>query len=359
MRYALIGCGRIARNHMIAAHNTSVELVALCDLDPIKMNTLLEASPLAGATPGFYTDYKEMLREVKPELVAIATDSGVHAQIALDCIRMGCHVIIEKPIAMSVADAQAIVDEAEKYGVKVAACHQNRFNEACQQMHKARELGRFGKLSHGSIHVRWNRNQNYYDQASWRGKWASDGGALMNQCIHGIDLLLWMMGSEPVSVYGVTRQQYHPYLEAEDIGMAVVTFANGAVATIEGTVNVYPQNLEETLYLFGEKGTVKLGGKATNNIDVWQFADADEADAGLEGKQEVIGNVYGNGHSRLYADMLEAIRDDRQPLISAREGMKALQMVLAIYKSQKTGAVVQLPLEEFASTDMTGHFDTL
>ena len=181
----------------------------------------------------------------------------------------------------------------------------------------------------------------------------------MNQCIHGIDLLLWMMGSEPVSVYGVTRQQYHPYLEAEDIGMAVVTFANGAVATIEGTVNVYPQNLEETLYLFGEKGTVKLGGKATNNIDVWQFADADEADAGLEGKQEVIGNVYGNGHSRLYADMLEAIRDDRQPLISAREGMKALQMVLAIYKSQKTGAVVQLPLEEFASTDMTGYFDTL
>ena len=175
MRYALIGCGRIARNHMIAAHNTSVELVALCDLDPIKMNTLLEASPLAGATPGFYTDYKEMLREVKPELVAIATDSGVHAQIALDCIRMGCHVIIEKPIAMSVADAKAIVDEAEKYGVKVAACHQNRFNEACQQMHKAREQGRFGKLSHGSIHVRWNRNKDYYDQASWRGLWAEDG----------------------------------------------------------------------------------------------------------------------------------------------------------------------------------------
>lgn len=357
MRYALIGCGRIARNHMIAAHNTSLELVAMCDLVPEKMKTLLEASAFAGTKPRFYTDHQQLLRAEHPQLVAIATDSGVHAQIALDCIRAGCHVIIEKPIAMSIADARLIAQEAERYHVKVAACHQNRFNEACQQMFQARQQGRFGKLSHGSIHVRWNRNQSYYDQAPWRGKWASDGGALMNQCIHGIDLLLWMMGSDPVSVYGVTRQQYHPYLEAEDIGMAVVTFANGAVATIEGTVNVYPQNLEETLYLFGEKGTVKLGGKATNNIDVWQFADQMESDVGLEGRQEVIGNVYGNGHSRLYADMLEAIRDDRQPFISAQEGAKALQMVLAIYKSQQTGQVVRFPLEDFASTDMTGMFD--
>lgn len=357
MRFALIGCGRIARNHMIAAHNNSLELVALCDLNPDKMKTLLEASAFAGTAPSFYTDHTLMLREARPQLVAIATDSGVHARIALDCIRAGCHVIIEKPIAMSIDDARQIAAEAEKYHVKVAACHQNRFNEACQQMHLAREQGRFGKLSHGSIHVRWNRSQNYYDQASWRGKWASDGGALMNQCIHGVDLLQWMVGSNPVSVYGATRQQYHPYLEAEDIGMAVVTFANGVIATIEGTVNVYPQNLEETLYLFGETGTVKLGGKATNNIDIWQFADQTEMDKALEGKQEVIGNVYGNGHSRLYADMLEAIRDDRDPLISAQEGAKALELVLAIYKSQLTGQVVQLPLDNFASTDMTGYFD--
>ena len=356
MRYALIGCGRIARNHMIAAHNNSLELAAMCDLIPDKMNTLLDASAFAGAAPRFYTDYHRMLREVRPELVAIATDSSAHARIALDCIRAGCNVIIEKPIAMSIGDARQIAEEADKQHVKVAACHQNRFNEACMQMHRARELGRFGKLSHGSINVRWNRNKNYYDQADWRGKWASDGGALMNQCIHGIDLLLWMIGSQPVSVYGVTRQQYHPYLEAEDIGMAVVTFQDGTVATIEGTVNVYPRNLEETLYLFGEKGTVKLGGEATNNIDIWQFADSEESDAGLQGKQEVIANVYGNGHTRLYADMMEAIRDNRQPLISAREGAKAVQMVLAIYKSQKTGQVVQLPLEDFASTDMAGTF---
>ena len=158
-----------------------------------------------------------------------------HAEIALYCIDHGVNVIIEKPMAMSIADANEIIRRSEEKGVKVSACHQNRFNVAVQQMRKALEAGRFGKLSHGSIHVRWNRNRDYYDQAKWRGTWAQDGGALMNQCIHGIDLLRWMMGEEIDEVYGVTRQQFHHYLEAEDIGMAVVKFQNGAVATIEGT----------------------------------------------------------------------------------------------------------------------------
>lgn len=357
MRYALIGCGRIARNHMIATHNNNLDLAALCDIQYDKMEALLGSSPFIGQTPAFYSDYRKMVDEIKPELVAISTDSGSHAEIALYCIGRGCHVIIEKPIAMSMADAREIIAEAGRCHVKVAACHQNRFNMSCMQLKKARDEGRFGKLSHGSIHVRWNRNRNYYDQAAWRGKWASDGGALMNQCIHGIDLLLWMIDSDPVSVYGVTRQQYHPYLEAEDIGMAVVTFSNGTVATIEGTVNVFPKNLEETLYIFGETGTVKLGGSACNTIDIWQFADQTEKDTELEGKKEVIDNVYGNGHTRLYGDMLEAIRDDRPPMVNAMEGAKALQMVLAIYRSQLTGEVVRLPLDDFASTDMSGIFD--
>ena len=186
-------------------------------------------------------------------------------------------------MAMSIADADRIIQLSEEKGVKVSACHQNRFNVAVQEMRKALEAGRFGKLSHGSIHVRWNRNKDYYTQAPWRGTWAQDGGALMNQCIHGIDLLRWMMGNEIEEVYGVTKQQFHSYLEAEDIGMAVVKFKNGAVATIEGTTNVYPQNLEETLYLFGENGTVKLGGKSTNNIDVWNFADETEKDQDNKG----------------------------------------------------------------------------
>ena len=178
----------------------------------------------------------------------------------------------------------------------------------------------------------------------------------MNQCIHGIDLLRWMMGDEIDEVYGVTRQQFHDYLEAEDIGMAVVKFKNGAVATIEGTTNVYPQNLEETLYLFGENGTVKLGGKSTNNIDVWNFADETENDLKNKGLEEATSNVYGNGHTSLYADVIDAIENDRAPYVDAYAGRNALELVLAIYKSQKEGKAVKLPLESFASTDMAGEF---
>lgn len=178
----------------------------------------------------------------------------------------------------------------------------------------------------------------------------------MNQCIHGIDLLRWMMGDEVESVYGVTKQQFHDYLEAEDIGMAVVRFKNGAVATVEGTTNVFPQNLEETLYVFGENGTVKLGGKSTNNIDVWEFADESEDDRKNKGLEEATSNVYGNGHTSLFADMIDAIRHDRKPYVDAVAGRNALEMVLAIYKSQKTGEVVRLPLGDFASTDMDGEF---
>lgn len=357
MKYALIGCGRIAVNHVKAVVQNQLEFVAVCDIVPENMRTLLEKSGIGcKSSIKHYTDYKKMLAENEIELVGIATESGVHAEIALYCIDQGVNCIIEKPIAMSIRDADEIIRRSKKKGVKVAACHQNRFNVAVQELRKAIEAGRFGKLSHGSIHVRWNRDENYYIQAPWRGKWASDGGALMNQCIHGIDLLRWMFGDEVEEVYGQTRQQFHGYLEAEDVGMAVVKFKNGAIATIEGTTNVYPQNLEETLYIFGEKGTVKVGGKSTNNIDVWQFADETEADARNKGLKEQTSNVYGNGHSSLYADMIQAVQEDRKPYVDAVAGRNALEMVLAIYKSQKTGLPVKLPLTDFASTEMTGEF---
>lgn len=356
MKYALIGCGRIAVNHVKAVVNNKLDMVAVCDLVPEQVDSLFEKT---GCTipADRYTDYKIMIKEhPEIELISIATDSGVHAEIALYCIERRIHLIIEKPIAMSMQDAEEIVKRSKENNVKVSACHQNRFNIAVQEMRRAVENGRFGKLSHGSIHVRWNRNKEYYTQASWRGKWASDGGALMNQCIHGIDLLRWMLGDEVEEVYGVTRQQYHDYLEAEDVGMAVLKFKNGAIGTIEGTVNVYPKNLEETLYMFGEVGTVKLGGTSCNNIDVWDFADADEEDENKSGLQEVTSNVYGNGHTSLFADMIDAIQSDRRPYVDAVAGRNALEIVLAIYKSQKTGQPVKLPLEAFASTDMMGCF---
>ncbi|MCH5184467.1 MAG: Gfo/Idh/MocA family oxidoreductase, partial [Oscillospiraceae bacterium] len=190
----------------------------------------------------------------------------------------------------------------------------------------------------------------------WRGKWASDGGCLMNQCIHGIDLLRWMLGGEVDEVYGVTKRQFHDYLECEDLGMAVVKFKNGAVGTIEGTVNVYPKNLEETLYLFGETGTVKLGGTSTNNIDVWDFANEDAEDTENKNLREATSNVYGNGHTSLFADMMDAVERDRAPYVDARAGRDALEMVLAVYQSAATGKPVKLPLGGVASTDFAGRF---
>ncbi|MGI6177664.1 MAG: Gfo/Idh/MocA family protein [Eubacterium sp.] len=357
MKYALIGCGRIAVNHIKAALNNKLEIVAVCDILPEKMEQLLAKYDLEkDESIHRYTDYKEMLEKEQPTLVSIATESGVHAEIALYCIDKGVNCIIEKPIAMSIADADKIIEHAEKMHVKVSACHQNRFNVAVQEARKALEEGRFGRLSHGSINVRWNRNKDYYDQAPWRGTWSQDGGCLMNQCIHGIDLLRWMFGDEIEEVYGQTRQQFHDYLEAEDVGMAVIKFKNGAIGTVEGTTNVYPKNLEETLYIFGEKGTVKIGGTSTNNIDVWQFADETEADNKNKGLKEQTSNVYGNGHTSLFADVIDAIENDRKPYVDAVAGRNALEVVLAIYKSQKTGMPVKLPLEDFASTDMKGEF---
>lgn len=358
MKYALIGCGRIATNHVKAVTLNNLEFVAACDLELENIDKLLEKHNLQEDTSiARYTDYKKMIDEhPELELVAIATSSGAHAEIALYCIDHGINVIIEKPMAMNMADAEEIIRRSNNKGVKVCACHQNRFNLAVQQVRKAVEKGRLGKISHGSIHVRWNRGKDYYTQAPWRGTWAEDGGCLMNQCIHSIDMLRWMMGDEVVSIYGQTRQQQHNYLEAEDVGLAIVTFANGAIATIEGTTNVYPQNLEETLYMFGDKGTIKLGGKSMNNIDVWDFADEKEGDSEIRDLKEATINVYGNGHTPLYADMVDAITNNRKPYIDAVAGRNALEMILGIYKSMKTGETVKFPINDFASIDMKGTF---
>ena len=337
MKCAIIGCGRIALNHVKAVRANGFELAALCDTAPGKAEGLLERAEWDGPAPRIYADHREMLAaEPDLDIAAVATESGEHARIALDCIDASVNAVIEKPVAMSMADADEIVRRAEERGVKVSACHQNRFNVAVKHVRRAVEEGRFGRMSHGSFHVRWNRDRGYYD--------------------HGIDLLRWMMGGEVVSVYAQTRQRFHGYLEAEDVGVAVLTFADGSVATVEGTSNVFPRNLEETLYLFGESGTAKLGGTSTNEIDVWDFADEREGDEGMAGLKEPTSNVYGNGHALLYADVADAIESDRAPYVDARAGRDALEVVLAIYKSQRTGLPVELPLGGFASTDMEGEF---
>ena len=355
MKYALIGCGRISPNHIEAAKNNDLEFVAICDLDPEAMREKSERFGLAAVRR--YTDHRELLAKEKPELVAIATESGKHAAIALDCIAAGCNVIIEKPIALSIADADAIVRAGKEAGVVVCANHQNRFNKSVRYMREALEAGRFGRLSHGAAHVRWNRGKAYYDQAAWRGTWAQDGGCLMNQCIHNIDLLRWFMGDEVEEVMAYTDQLAHPYLEAEDLGLALVKFANGAYGLIEGTTNVYPKNLEETLYIFGDKGTAKAAGTSDNIIEEWRFADGlDDPEVVKQRFSENPPNIYGFGHTPLYADVIEAIVTGRPPLVDAEAGKRALELVLAIYKSAAEHRPVKLPLEDCSTMDFVGRF---
>lgn len=360
LRYALIGCGRIAPNHIAAFLNNAqdLELCAVCDPVPERMESVLEAAPQElRARVKRYADYREMLQKEQPQLCAIATESGEHARIGLDVIAAGSSLIVEKPIALSLADARALIRAAEEKGVKLCACHQNRFNKSIQKIRSAVEENRFGRMLHGAAHIRWNRGPAYYEQAKWRGTWAQDGGALMNQCIHNIDLLRWMMGDDVTEVMAYTDNLEHDYIQAEDLGMALVKFANGAYGVIEGTTNIYPRNLEETLYLFGQDGTVKAGGKSVNIIEEWDFRDG-RGDPALIKQQygENPPNVYGYGHTPLYADMIDAIRTDRAPYVDGYAGMRALELVLAIYLSAAEHRPVRLPLADCATTDFEGRF---
>lgn len=360
LRYALIGCGRIAPNHMAAVlnHARDLMLCAVCDPVPERMEAVLAPLDLqARAGVRRYTDYREMLAKERPQLCAVCTESGKHAAIGLDVIAAGSHVIIEKPIALSLADARALIDAADRQGVRLCACHQNRFNKSIRKIRSAVEEGRFGRMLHGTAHIRWNRGPSYYEQAPWRGTWAQDGGALMNQCIHNIDLLRWMMGDGVREVMAYTDNLRHPYIQAEDLGLAIVRFESGAYGIIEGTTNIYPHNLEETLYLFGEKGTVKAGGKSVNAIEEWLFSDGKDNEADVKAQYaEDPPNVYGYGHTPLYADMVSAIREERAPYVDGRAGMRALELVLAVYRSAAEHRPVSLPLEDCASTDFEGRF---
>lgn len=356
LRYALIGCGRISPNHIAAAKENHFRFAAICDLVPQNMQDKVIKFDLPPDLPQ-YTDYLEMLQKEKPDLVAICTESGKHAAIALDCIKAGCNIIVEKPMALSIEDADAIIAAAKERGVKVSACHQNRFNKSIQKIREAYEKDRFGRMFYATAHIRWNRGWEYYSRAKWRGTWEQDGGALMNQCIHNIDLLRWMMGNEVTEVFAYTDKLNHPYIQAEDLGIALVKFKNGGYGIIEGTTNIYPQNLEETLYLFGEKGTVKAGGHSVNIIEEWLFSDAlDDPEQVKSEHHEDPPNIYGFGHIPLYADMIDAIQNNREPYVTAEDGKHAMELVLAIYKSAAEGIPVKLPLESCSTMDFVGRF---
>ncbi|WP_425539591.1 Gfo/Idh/MocA family protein [Microaceticoccus formicicus] len=333
LKFAILGCGRISYKHIEAMINNEADCVpvALCDLKEERAEDrkkqYLESFP--NTIINVYTDYKKMLEEEDIDVVVIATESGYHGKHAIDVLNSGAHVMIEKPMALNLDEIDEINKLADEKNLKVCVSHQNRFNRPIQKLKRALEEGRFGKLINGTARILWTRDQHYYELAPWRGTKALDGGTLMNQCIHNIDLLQWMMNSKVVSV----KSELGTFLrdiEMEDFGAILLRFENGAVGLIEGSACVYPKNLEETLSIFGETGTAVIGGLAVNEIKTWDFADKKYYD-NPETKDD-IDNVYGNGHTPLYHDFIEAINNDGKPLIDGYEGKKAVEIILRAYE---------------------------
>ncbi|WP_101842472.1 Gfo/Idh/MocA family protein [Halobacillus sp. Marseille-P3879] len=342
INFAIVGCGRIAKKHVEAIKSTEgAELVSLCDVDIDRLNKMASENNIER----IYTSIDEMVKDSHIDVVNICTPNAVHADNAIEAIEAGKHVMIEKPIATCLEDADRILEAAKRNGVKATAVHQNRFNEAIQKTRKACEEGKFGEMSHGVASIRWNRNMGYYKQDSWRGTVEHQDGVLMNQCIHNIDLLIWMMG--PVkSVTGKTVTRFRD-IEMEDVGSAILEFENGAIGIIEGAGTIYPTNLEETLNLFGSKGTACVGGIAVNKIENWRFTDdfQEEESNLLEQQHDNPPTVYGFGHQLIIEDMVDSINSNREPYITLEDGRNAIEVVLAIYKSSQLGQSIELNQE--------------
>ena len=350
MKYALIGCGRIAANHIAAALNCGFDIVALCDIDSRAAQRLIDIFSLKQTR--IYNDHQHLLDIESVDVVSIATPSGSHAKIAIDCCKHNVNVIIEKPVALSLKDANSICEAVEKNGVKATVCHQNRFNKAVAKSMELVRSGMLGDIYCVSANVLWNRGPEYYAQSSWRGTWEQDGGVLMNQGIHNIDLLRWFSGSKVKAVSAMISNKLHPYIQVEDIGVAVLEFQNGCLGTVNCTSNVFPQNLEETLYILGSRGTIKLGGKSVNKIEVLNVEGELNAATIMEEYSNTPPNIYGYGHTPLFENFKTSIIDGKEPFLSIYDAIESLELVLGIYKSANEKTIVDFPLRDYSTLNM-------
>jgi UDP-N-acetyl-2-amino-2-deoxyglucuronate dehydrogenase len=344
MKVHIIGMGRISQKHISAFKENNLLLTSVVDIDK---NALI-----TDGTYKSFADYRQLSipSGIHQEIAIVSTSTDSHFEISFFLLESGFNVIIEKPVALSLTQIDLLISKESQAKGIVSVCHQNRFNISVQRLYHSLQRRKLGKLFYGVAVIRWNRTRAYYDQADWRGKWKSDGGALMNQSIHNIDLLLWMMGSPVVEVFGYIDNKNHPSIEVEDMGVALLKFENGSFGIIESSMNTYPENFEETLSIFGEKGTVVLGGKSVNKIVHWNVKDDPIDD--LEKFNEEVDSVYGNGHIALYKDFIAAIEQDREPAITLQDGRNAVEVILAIYLSSFEKRPVQLPLPASTSTVM-------
>ena len=338
-RVALVGCGRISRNHVEAISRIDgLELVAVSDHREESARGLGEPLGLP-----WFSDYERMLKEVECDVVAIATPSGLHPSQGAIAARAGKHVVTEKPMAISLQGADELVKACDDAHVHLFVVKQNRLNAPVQMLKRAVDAGRFGRLYLGNCTVRWSRPQEYYDQAPWRGTWEFDGGAFMNQASHYVDLIQWMMG--PVENVIAKTATLARRIETEDTGVAVMRFRSGALGVIEVTMLTYPRNMEGSFTLLGEKGSVKIGGTAVNKVEHWEFADSHPDDEIARTLDSNPPNVYGYGHEGYYRNVLAVLRGDAKPDTDGRAGRKSLELILGIYESARTGCEVPLPLK--------------
>jgi UDP-N-acetyl-2-amino-2-deoxyglucuronate dehydrogenase len=339
VKVALVGCGRISRNHLEAIERVpGIRLVAVADADMARARATGEAQEV----PAFGS-LEEMLAAVPSDLVSVCTPSGLHPPHGIIAAQAGRHVLTEKPMAISLAAADELVQACDAAGVQLFVVKQNRLNPAIQLLKRAVDRGRFGRLYMANVTVRWTRPQSYYDAEPWRGTWEFDGGAFMNQASHYVDLLDWLIGPvESVQAYTATLARN---IQVEDTGVLSLRWRSGALGSMNVTMLTYPKNLEGSITIIGEKGTVRIGGVAVNKIEHWSFADADPDDAAVEQASYDTTSVYGFGHPLYYDNVIKALRGEEPPATDGREGLHSLEILIATYISARDGRRVALPLE--------------
>ena len=340
MNFAIVGCGFIAKKHAKAIQEVeNANLVAVSD----KLNTAMEPYVEEYGVAA-YEELDQMLLREDIDVVSVCTPTGLHAPLAIKVANAKKHVILEKPIAMTLEETDKIIEACNRNEVKLSIVHPNRFRPVVMELRKILDQKLLGKISHANAIVNWNRNQEYYDQALWRGTKEFDGGALMNQAIHNLDLLLWFMG-EPEQIFSMEATRFRK-IEAEDVSTGVIRFKSGALGLVEASTTAYGQNFEESITLFGEKGTVKIGGKNAIYFEHLEIEGMNE-DKINEVKEKIKEDPFGiPGHQCIIDDMVKAIEEDRQPAVSGEEGRKSLDLVLAFYESAKINQPIQLTKEK-------------
>ncbi len=341
IRFGLVGCGRIAANHFeaIENHRSLAELVAVADNDPA---ALQRAMARTGA-PGF-ASLDDLLAGSDPDVVVLATPSGLHAMEAVQVARAGRHVMSEKPMATRLEDGRAMVRATDQAGVHLFIVKQNRKNPTLQLLKRAIGAGRFGRIALVTVNVFWNRPQSYYDSSAWRGTWEFDGGAFMNQASHYVDMLDWLIGPvASVQAYSATLGRK---IEVEDTGVLSLQWRSGTLGSLNVTMLTYPRNLEGSITVLGETGSVRVGGIAVNRIDHWQFSRPDPMDDEVERASYETTSVYGKGHLRYYENVIQALRGEAEPDTDGREGLRSLELLTATYRSAQEGRRIALPLPD-------------